>query len=69
MGKAAVAYFEQGADLSVVAEKVVEVRDAVAHRFSKDPAAAKMDAEALADEVVGAALPPAVGDEPAASGE
>lgn len=67
MGKAAIAYFEQGADLSVVATKAVEVRDAVVRRFEKDPAAARSDQEALADEVVAAALPPAA-DETVTSG-
>ncbi|MDY0087389.1 MAG: hypothetical protein RBS78_02380 [Coriobacteriia bacterium] len=47
MGKAAVAYFEEGADLSDVAGRLVEVRDAAMARLRSDRKALKRTADEL----------------------
>ena len=41
MGKAAIAYFEEGADLSEIGRRVVEVRDAAMERIRRDRGALK----------------------------
>ncbi|TLM70541.1 MAG: DUF697 domain-containing protein [Actinobacteria bacterium] len=76
MGKAAIRYFENGADLSQAMHGVVEVRDRVVEKVRANPAlAGRRHAAAVSDaavaEVAGvpaAALPPAGGAPPAVTG-
>lgn len=49
MGRAAIVYFEDGADLSDVAERLVEVRDAAMARLRTDRKALKRTAAELAE--------------------
>lgn len=68
MGKAAIEYFERGADLSAVGERVVEARDAVVSRMRERGTRARERREARhgAAGALGAqaapGLPPAEGD-------
>lgn len=72
MGKAAIEYFERGADLSAVGERVVEVRDAVVARVRGRGPSSRRGRETLAGVVVtesleahrGPELPPAEGPAP-----
>lgn len=70
MGRAAIAYFERGADLGFVTRKVGEVRDAVISRFDRLPGrdASPRMALQVAEAVVAEALDDAMPVPPSAAG-